>query len=406
MKHTWFINRNFAFLWFGQSLSQLGDAVIEVTLPIWVGMLTNDSAHVAGVAATEMLPSLCIGPLAGVLADCKNPRITMMACDILRTILVGSLLLVSTSILPWYIYVVSFCTAVVGSLFNPAKNVTIHLLVEKEEIVQAQALLRVTQSGALIIGPALGSSILLLYGPKMGLLFDVCSFGIGASSLLLMQRVVHRLTLTSNQSLHDAWHALWLDVWDGVKFTVQDQFLMLLIIVSSVVSLVGSLWYTVDIFFVEQSLNMSKESVGLLWTASGIGGLVGSLLVVMSGKKVRQVALLLVGLFVRGGSLIWYATSTGYTWAIPAAFFAGVGDALVLVTLGSLVMEHAKLNILGRVTALFDTMGQLSSLLVLATVGILSTRFTPTQMLLICGLLICIVGIGAGLRLIFVRIHP
>src|SRR6266516_6560950 len=69
MPSSWFLNRNFAYLWFGQSISQLGDAIIEVTLPIWVGILTNDPAHVALVAATEVLPACCLGPFAGACAD-------------------------------------------------------------------------------------------------------------------------------------------------------------------------------------------------------------------------------------------------------------------------------------------------------------------------------------------------
>jgi Transmembrane secretion effector len=64
-------------------VSQLGDAIIEVTLPIRVGILTNDPAHVALVAATEVLPACCLGPFAGACADRWNPRMTMIVCDLL-----------------------------------------------------------------------------------------------------------------------------------------------------------------------------------------------------------------------------------------------------------------------------------------------------------------------------------
>src|SRR5947209_8285248 len=87
MRASWFLNCNFAALWLGQSVSQLGDALIEVTFPIWVGILTNDPTHVAVVAATEVLPAFCIGPLAGACADRWNPRTTMMVWDLLRAIL-------------------------------------------------------------------------------------------------------------------------------------------------------------------------------------------------------------------------------------------------------------------------------------------------------------------------------
>ena len=106
MHACWFLHRPFASLWLGQIVSQLGDALIEVTLPIWVGMLTNDPTHVALVAATEVLPTLFLGPLTGACADRWNPRTTMIVCDLLRGLLIGSLLLVSPSIRLVSLYVV------------------------------------------------------------------------------------------------------------------------------------------------------------------------------------------------------------------------------------------------------------------------------------------------------------
>jgi MFS family permease len=201
---SWFLNRHFAALWFGQSLSQLADALIEVTLPIWVGILTKDPTHVALVAATEVLPVLFIGPVAGACADRWNPRTMMIVCDLLRGILIGSLLLVPPSIRLGYLYLVSCAMTGVGSFFRPVKSVTIRLLVEKEEIAQAQALSRATQSITLIVGPVLGSILLFFFGPAVGLLADVFSFGLGATALLVM-RLEHHPRPAPNPSLSFAW---------------------------------------------------------------------------------------------------------------------------------------------------------------------------------------------------------
>jgi len=252
MRSFWFLNRNFASLWFGQAVSQLGDAIIEVTLPIWVGILTNDPTRVALVAATEVLPAFCIGPFAGACADRWNPRTTMMVCDLLRGILIGSLLLIPPSILLWYLYVVSFAITVVGSFFSPAKSVTIRLVVEEGEVVRAQALTRATQSLTLILGPVLGSAMLSFFGPTVGLLVDAFSFGIGATALLIM-RLDHHPLHFPNASSDFAWRALWIELGDGLRFTMRDRTLVVLVVGSSITALVGHLWYSVDVFFVQSS---------------------------------------------------------------------------------------------------------------------------------------------------------
>ncbi|MDQ2902237.1 MAG: MFS transporter [Chloroflexota bacterium] len=406
MRSSWILNSHFAALWFGQSISQLGDAVIEVTLPIWAAILTNDPTQVALVAATEVVPAFCLGPFTGALVDRWNSRTTMIVCDLLRAGLIGSLLFVPPAILSWYLYVASFSIALVGSFFSPAKSVTLRLVIEEEEIVRAQALSRATQSITLILGPVLGSALLFFFGPKVGLLLDAFSFGIGATALLWL-RLVHHPIRPSCPSPDYGWRTLWVEMGNGLRFVMRDRTLVVLIATSSITALVGHLWYSVDVFFVQSSLKAPKESVGLLWTISGAGGLVGSLLVLLRGKKHRPEVVLLTGLFFRGTSLIWYATMTSYAWAVPAAFLAGLGDDFVIVALGSLVMERTKPGMLGRVTAFFDTASALTTLLALVTVRLLQTWLSPGSLLLFCGLAVCMVGMSTALGLRGARLpHP
>ena len=147
-------------------------------------------------------------------------------------------------------------------------------------------------------------------------------------------------------------------------------------------------------FFVQSSLKAPKESVGFFWTISGAGGLLGSLLILLMRNRRRPEAVLLTGLFLRGASLIWYAMMTSYAWAVPAAFLAGLGDDFILVGLSSLVMERTEPGMLGRVTAFLDTASALTTLVALVMVGLLKTWLFPWQLLLLCGLAICIVGMS------------
>ncbi|WP_160146050.1 MFS transporter [Dictyobacter aurantiacus] len=385
--------RNFLLFWLGQSISQLGDAIIEVTIPVWVGLLSNDPSHVALVTATEVLPSLCLSPFAGAIADRWRPRSLMMICDLLRGALIGSLLLVPPTILSWYLYLVSCAVAALGSFFSPARNVALHLVVEEGEMLRAQALVRSTQSLALLLGPVLGAGLLLFSGPMAGLLCDALSFGIGAVTLLFIH-IEHVRTSLPTLSPSPAWRRIQHDIADGLRFALRDRLLLIILVVSSVTTLIGSLWYAVDVFFVQSSLKVPKAGVGLLWTISGTGGLVGGLLVLRMSKKLRQENMLLMGLSLKGASLLWYALMTSYVWAIPAAFLAGLGENWLLVSLLSLMMEQTRKDMLGRVTALQDTISALSTLLALIVMTLLQKWIAPWQVLLLCGLALCLLSIG------------
>jgi len=73
-KVSFFINRNFAFLWIGQAVSDLGDVIYLVTLSLWIATVIAHNqpwapAAVSGVLIATALPTLVLGPLAGVFVD-------------------------------------------------------------------------------------------------------------------------------------------------------------------------------------------------------------------------------------------------------------------------------------------------------------------------------------------------
>ena len=400
------MNRHFVRLWLGQSISQLGDAVIEVTLPVWIGMLTGSPGHVAGVAAAEILPSLLVGPFAGALADRFDARKAMIVCDLVRAALVLSLLpaslLAPASVLIPCVYAVGFLVAFVGLLFNPAKNVAVRSVVGSEQVGRALALSRSTESAALVLGPALGAAVLLAFGPAAGLVFDALSFVVGAGAVA-SATVPRPRYLPGDSGVGSPVRGLVAEVGEGFRIVRRDADLLAALAAGSVAYLVGHVWFSVDVFFVEDSLGAPKESVGALWAASGAGGLLGALVALAAEKRSSWEVVLPVGLAVDGAAMVWYALSTDYAWAMAAACVCGLGGSLVAVALGSAMMLRSPPAALGRVSALFEAAGQLSALVALLAVGLVQALVSPSGILLACGLLVSVSSLGATLHYAWAR---
>jgi MFS family permease len=88
------INRNFALLWAGQTISQLGDSIFAATLVLWVTTRIARAQPwaplaVSGVLLATIAPEFLISPIAGVLADRWNRRRIMLAVDATRTVLIA-----------------------------------------------------------------------------------------------------------------------------------------------------------------------------------------------------------------------------------------------------------------------------------------------------------------------------
>src|SRR5215467_2083171 len=90
-------NRNFVLLWLGQAISRLGDTVFDFTLLLWIAAVLARQEPwaplaVSGILVAQTLPMILIGPVAGVFVDRWDKRRLMLGMDLLRALLVASLL--------------------------------------------------------------------------------------------------------------------------------------------------------------------------------------------------------------------------------------------------------------------------------------------------------------------------
>ena len=77
------INRDFALLWSGRSISLIGDFAFDTTLILWIATILAKGQPwaplaVSGVLLATSIPVFFIGPIAGVFVDRWNKRQTML----------------------------------------------------------------------------------------------------------------------------------------------------------------------------------------------------------------------------------------------------------------------------------------------------------------------------------------
>ena len=90
-------NRDYMLLWSGQSVSLVGYAVQNITLPLLILAVTHSATQAGIAAALETLSFAFLTLLAGVLVDHWNRKRVMIVCDIGRAIATDSIPLFSAS---------------------------------------------------------------------------------------------------------------------------------------------------------------------------------------------------------------------------------------------------------------------------------------------------------------------
>ena len=167
-----------------EQLSAVGDAITLLALPIFVFGATG-SPVAAGVAlAARSLPWVFVGPAVAVWTDRANRQAIMVACDVGRAALVGSLFLVDQ--LP-AVVAVALGTGTLSAIQRSARASLIPAVVTRDDYPTATSLQRTLLVAGTALGSALGGVVIARVGARYGFLVDAATFAASAALVLVVR---------------------------------------------------------------------------------------------------------------------------------------------------------------------------------------------------------------------------
>src|SRR6201988_1381205 len=94
-------NPNFRRLWLAQIVSEIGDWFYTLSIYTLLLQLTGHASSVALALVLQVLPQTLVGPTAGVVNDRVKRKYVMIAADLVRFLIVLSMLLVRSKSMVW-----------------------------------------------------------------------------------------------------------------------------------------------------------------------------------------------------------------------------------------------------------------------------------------------------------------
>ncbi len=220
-------NLNFFFLWFGQLISVMGDAIYGVALGFWVLQKTGSTALMGTLMAVSTLPRIIISPFAGVLVDRSNRKALLVVMDIVRGIFI---ILVAVAaylnlIQIWMVFVAGIIISIGSAFFTPSAASSVPDIVPQDKLIKANSAFAMLQTGSGIIGNAAGGVLFQFLGAPLMFLVNGISYLVGgfATSVIKIPKIHHQ---------HPDFHFL-TDLKIGLKFVWQYRGIRNLIIVAS-----------------------------------------------------------------------------------------------------------------------------------------------------------------------------
>ncbi|MBL0387806.1 MFS transporter [Tumebacillus sp. ITR2] len=187
MKSSLFANRNFTLLYLGQLVSLFGDWFKTIALIGVTYALYPHASAVGGMFIASVLPVLFGGIIMGPLVDRLNKKKIMIYVDIARSLLSAAVIYGAWVQNIWIVYIFIAASALVSSLFAPARATMLPELVGKDKIVQATSSFALLNSVAMAVATALGGFVADWVGPYAVLWYDAASYLFSAVCIYFIQ---------------------------------------------------------------------------------------------------------------------------------------------------------------------------------------------------------------------------
>ncbi len=363
-------NPDFAKLWIAQVISLFGDWFNFIALTALVSRYTDSSGlAVSGLLLARFLPPLLAGPFAGVLVDRFDRKRLLIWSDILRAC-IGVLLLSATSRDQlWLIYTATILQFTLSAVFEPGRSALVPHLVGKDNLLRANTLGNVTWSVMLAAGAALGGAVASLWGPAVALAIDAASFALSAFFLTRIHDI--KIEKTDQPKRQASFR-------DGLRYVGRNPGIATALSVKFGLSLgsVDALMvaYATSLFVIGEN---GTASLGILYTAFGIGAVVGPAIfnrfsdgTIMTMRRLVILSFLCVTL----GWLL-FGLSSSLLWASLALIVRASGGSVTWTYSSTILQMSAQDEYMGRVFSL-DWMGFYSAITVSTlTIGFLIDHF-------------------------------
>jgi MFS family permease len=347
---------DFARLWAGGLISDIGDWLLLVGLPVAVFQLTGSALATSTVFVVELIPSLVVGQVGGVLVDRWDRRRILVAASVLQAIALLPLLAVTSADQLWIVYPVAALEACLARLSSPALASLVPTVVSSDELVAANSLSAVSANLARLVGSPLGGIAVQFVGLGGIVAFDAATFLVAAGLTSLVRA---RRTADSGRAVDEASRpSVFRDWLDGIATIRRTPTLGPVLAIGALSQLAQGLFVVLFVVFVLRELGGSGADIGVIRGVQAIGGIAGGAAIGLIGGRFEAVKLAGWG-FVAFGLVslaTWNAPLvTTATWVYAALFVAaGVPGVATATGLMTMVQTAAPSTHLGRVIAAFE----------------------------------------------------
>jgi predicted MFS family arabinose efflux permease len=344
----------FLKLWAAQSISQLGDQVTYLALPL-VAVLTLDAsaAQMGFLVAAELLPHLFFSLLAGVWIErSQRRRHLMILADVARALLLASVpLAYAFDVLSFpQLYAVAFGVGTFAVMFDVSWSTLFITVVPRRDVVDANSKMSLSRAVSFVTGPSVaGFLVQILTGP-VTLLLDAFSY---LGSALFLSRI-----RSQEPPVEKDGNGVLRSLRDGMRFVVGDELIRPELLCAATVNLFNFVFHAIFVLYATKELGVAPGTLGVALGAGAVGGILGALVASRLERVIGIGRSVVVGSILFPAPLILVPIASGSELQLglmlgAAEFFSSVGVMIFDVSGASMTFLRTPDRIRARTAGTF-----------------------------------------------------
>ena len=374
--------RDYRRYWLGLVASVTSQQALLTAQGWLVYDITGEEVALGLVAAAQAIPAIVFNLVAGALADRLDPRRLILLGEGFAAIVIVVLatLVLVERIEVWHILVSAFLIGISTSLDQPARRVIWPALIERRQFMFATALNQGVWNGTRVFAPMVAAVPIAVIGGITGdfrlgaaVAFYLIAAGFATMAIAIMTIALPEMRRATGQTvLHD--------IADGLAFVARHRIFLLLLMMSFAIGYFGLSYQWLLPAFAVDVLGLGPEGLGLLQTASGVGGLIGIFLSASYGQQQSRALMLGGGAGLLGASVLVFGLNGAWQWywlALAMAAMSGGFYSIFQTASNTLLNLLVPTEYRGRVMGLRGVMWSLAPLGALQAGFVASYTSTP-----------------------------
>lgn len=343
--------RDFRFMLAGTFAASAGQWLQQVALSWLIFDLTGSPVQLGAVNGVRLVPFLFAGPLGGAAADRFDRRMLLVFSHLFLAVtgFIFAIDIAVGTLEVWHIYVFTLVGGLGFTFGNPIRQSLIPQLVPPTSLMNAIALGSAAFNVSRAIGPAVAGLLIATVGSASNFFIQAGLYVVVV--LFLMQ--IREFGEQNQTKEGEPGDSLWGKLAEGIRYARREQTVLLLLVLTLVPSLLLIPYTAMVPVFAEDVFDVGPTGLGYLFSAAGVGALVGTLMVASLGNVQWKGKLLMISALAWGISVTLWAFTPWFLLSLVGLFLVGVTQMTYLTTNNTIIMTIVPNEFRGRVMSLW-----------------------------------------------------